>query len=1033
MSSAAFDVSHDLPAGVLTFLFTDIVDSTSQKPRMAGNTTADRDAAYRELVKRPHDELIMRRVAEGGGHEVNPTGDGFAFVFSDPERAVLCAVRILEDIRASPIQTPLGPLFIRAGLHTGIANPCGSDYVATNIDYAQRVSGSAKGGEVLISKKTHALVEDQIRNVRCSSAGWFDLKGFEHLGPQELFLVAPTDADDAARLVTPQRIAEQMIAEIKLTGTVKVMTSELLSQPAQASDCQSYHRFSKELNWRLIAAGADIERCQMSDLLTRLRDPREGFRIVCVTGRFTCGKSTLAWRSVVKLYEEGALVLQVNADEPDVWLKLFPALARRLQRHFFILVDDLFDLRQCLDAIAVRCQHDDLQATVVATSRSEDIPNYPVVKLEQVPVEKPTPEECDLLRVKLAAIFGESPPRPSQSTPPDSITDAVEVMVPGASLAAEVHELLERLETTDESAYRAMEYLAFCHQFRVAIPKAVLLSLDTAGRFYGLATREITREFVNEKDGSLSLDLQPVRAGIMAAYYAERRNPANVLAELAAAVDAHVEPDRLMLGALVQNSLRATPPVLLLAQVHEKTERCVSNATTIREISFWSLYFYRAGNKARSETVAERAFSTVPTNALDCCRLSTLYRRLNREPEAVGPIGAWIKAAAEPGPALREYLRLTEKHCASKLPQLIDELSSWLSSHPDHADARPIFIRIVMDIGSDRQRLEVVEMTAKWLGEHPSETNVWHQFLKLLFGMRLAEEYRGWTGKAIRVLPQDPLVLIHAFKAFPDNADCQFVESIYRRLREIPGNHLAEIEWAQWLVARKKLGKAEEVLRGLLPECESMPDRNQVQRIYCEIGKVLLYKDRAREAMGFFDRALEIWQHNPFALLGRAVASWQSRPPDYVGAIEFFRCAVKEAHRTGKNRDRAHTNRGFFRLNGRRWREAKDDFTKARGIDWKYVGNDLGIGIAETFMGDEEAARSAFKTALEKEPREEKWKEPRFWNSVARSMLNEARRLPIAIVHQTLRELILECIKRLPAAEEPPPPLRRFQKHRGRR
>src|SRR5205085_669368 len=52
------------PRGVLTVMFTDIVDSSRLKSVMSGDSSAARDANYHARIKGPHDQLVAKRVEE---------------------------------------------------------------------------------------------------------------------------------------------------------------------------------------------------------------------------------------------------------------------------------------------------------------------------------------------------------------------------------------------------------------------------------------------------------------------------------------------------------------------------------------------------------------------------------------------------------------------------------------------------------------------------------------------------------------------------------------------------------------------------------------------------------------------------------------------------------------------------------------------------------------------------------------------------------------------------------------------------------
>ena len=177
------------PSGVVTAMFTDIVDSTRLKGMIEADTSARRDARFRLEIKDAHDAIVLTCVQEAGGYLVNPTGDGFCFTFVDAEEAVLCALRIQKNLQLHPIHTPLGALQVRIGLHTGIAGPSGGDYIASTIDKTARVQGQAGGGEVFVSNQTHVLVDGRASGVAFEKAGTFDLKG---LRAEELYRVVTT-------------------------------------------------------------------------------------------------------------------------------------------------------------------------------------------------------------------------------------------------------------------------------------------------------------------------------------------------------------------------------------------------------------------------------------------------------------------------------------------------------------------------------------------------------------------------------------------------------------------------------------------------------------------------------------------------------------------------------------------------------------------------------------------------------------------------------------------------------------------------
>ncbi|HLJ56932.1 MAG TPA: adenylate/guanylate cyclase domain-containing protein [Chthonomonadaceae bacterium] len=194
-ASMAADAFEQLPpSGVVTAMFTDIVNSVALKEKMSGATSARRDEAFRAGIKAPHDDLVLRCIHEHNGFLVNPTGDGFCVTFVDAEEAVLCALEILQHLTESPISTPDGPLRLRIGVHTGIAGPASGDYTAATIDKTARIQNLASPGAILVSLQTYALVAERMRGARFRTAGTFDIKGMRS---EQLYTVVPETTGQA--------------------------------------------------------------------------------------------------------------------------------------------------------------------------------------------------------------------------------------------------------------------------------------------------------------------------------------------------------------------------------------------------------------------------------------------------------------------------------------------------------------------------------------------------------------------------------------------------------------------------------------------------------------------------------------------------------------------------------------------------------------------------------------------------------------------------------------------------------------------
>ncbi|MFN2189722.1 MAG: adenylate/guanylate cyclase domain-containing protein, partial [Candidatus Promineifilaceae bacterium] len=134
-------ISRDLPSGVVTFLFTDIENSTRLWERF-------RDSMGEALSL--HDQIVADAVRSNGGVVIKSTGDGAHAVFKlaiDAVRAVLAMQLKLQITNWEPVD----PILVRTALLTGEAELRDGDYYGSAVNRAARLMSSAWGGQILIS------------------------------------------------------------------------------------------------------------------------------------------------------------------------------------------------------------------------------------------------------------------------------------------------------------------------------------------------------------------------------------------------------------------------------------------------------------------------------------------------------------------------------------------------------------------------------------------------------------------------------------------------------------------------------------------------------------------------------------------------------------------------------------------------------------------------------------------------------------------------------------------------------------------
>ena len=183
----------DLPTGTVTFLFTDIENSSSR-------WDADRDAMANALAL--HNQILDDAIAAAGGHTVKTMGDGYMVAFSHPSAAIGAAVAAQR--RLGETAWDGDPITVRMGLHTGNVDLVDGDYFGPDVNRAARIEAAGHGGQILASASTRELSAGSIdAEVTLTSLGRHELRGLTR--PEQIYQVF---APDLASVFPPLRTAE---------------------------------------------------------------------------------------------------------------------------------------------------------------------------------------------------------------------------------------------------------------------------------------------------------------------------------------------------------------------------------------------------------------------------------------------------------------------------------------------------------------------------------------------------------------------------------------------------------------------------------------------------------------------------------------------------------------------------------------------------------------------------------------------------------------------------------------------------------
>jgi predicted ATPase/class 3 adenylate cyclase len=173
----------ELPAGTITFLFTDIEGSTARWER--------HPQRMQKAVAR-HDTLLRTLMAEHHGYVFKTVGDAFYVVFSSAIDAVSAALAAQQALCREPWDEHIRPFRVRMALHTGEAEQREQDYFGPALNRVARILSAGHGGQILLSRTILGGVRSRVgKHIAFRELGMHYLKDIRH--PVQIFQVLHPD------------------------------------------------------------------------------------------------------------------------------------------------------------------------------------------------------------------------------------------------------------------------------------------------------------------------------------------------------------------------------------------------------------------------------------------------------------------------------------------------------------------------------------------------------------------------------------------------------------------------------------------------------------------------------------------------------------------------------------------------------------------------------------------------------------------------------------------------------------------------
>jgi predicted ATPase/DNA-binding SARP family transcriptional activator len=363
----------------LTFLFADVADSAR---------LWEEQADVMRLAVARHDPFLQGAIVEHRGQVLRSVGDTYQAAFgtaADAIAAALAAQRSLQRLEPSAVGevSGLAPR-VRMALHTCAVEVRGGHYSGPALNRAERLLVAARGGQILLSAATQALVQDELPpGVSLRDLGTHRLRDLQR--PEHVFQVIHPD------LATPSSPLASLTA---LPNNLPEQVTRFIGREREMAEV-------RRLLKTVPGPGSQVTSQEPPGVAPTTR----GSRLVTITGTAGTGKTRLAMQLAAELlgvHEDGvwstelaaltdpALVPQALAAALGVREKreipLVQALVEHLKsKQILVVLDDCEHLLTACATLAEALLRGCPRVVILATSREPlNIPGETLYRLSSL-------------------------------------------------------------------------------------------------------------------------------------------------------------------------------------------------------------------------------------------------------------------------------------------------------------------------------------------------------------------------------------------------------------------------------------------------------------------------------------------------------------------------------------------------------------------------------------------------------------------------------------------------------------------------